>query len=312
MSLLERIYFFHTQILKNRFPNTGDLMEEFEISEATSRRDISYMRDRLLAPLDFDRDKNGFYYTDRQFRLPFEESPRILLLLGMLHKMATETGLEKLPEINKLQKRLAGLLSEDQRRLTDNIFYEWIEVEEVNTKLFASVISALLHQNQLEITYRVTDGTTTGRLIDPLQLINYQGRWYLSAWCHLRDNRRMFHLGRMSEATVTTKKTRHKPEKESSWLTRSFGIFKGDKVEKATIKLTGNAAEIVSCQRWHKEQIIKKTDDGIILTLPVADHREIIMKILQYGAQAEVISPDSLRNSVINEIQSMITRYQPA
>ena len=54
MSLLERVYSFHQDILRGAYPNTTTLVEQFEISRATAKRDINYLRDRLLAPLAFE------------------------------------------------------------------------------------------------------------------------------------------------------------------------------------------------------------------------------------------------------------------
>ena len=88
MSLLERVYFLHQQLSENRYPNSRTLMEEFEVSLPTARRDFAYLRDRLLAPIEFDQQKNGFYYTQDEFSLPFENSPRIIFLLGMLGRLA--------------------------------------------------------------------------------------------------------------------------------------------------------------------------------------------------------------------------------
>ena len=96
MSRLERIYAFHQKLKNNRFPN------------ATAHRDISYMRDRLLAPLAFDSSRKGFYYTEDDFTLPFEDSPKLLFLMGLLNKMADEAGLGGLPEMKKLEKRSRG------------------------------------------------------------------------------------------------------------------------------------------------------------------------------------------------------------
>ncbi len=50
MSLLERIYFLHAELSANRYPNSKTLIEAFEISQPTARRDFAYLRDRLLAP----------------------------------------------------------------------------------------------------------------------------------------------------------------------------------------------------------------------------------------------------------------------
>jgi predicted DNA-binding transcriptional regulator YafY len=92
MSLLERIYYFHSRIQDNLYPNSGDLVREFEVSAATAHRDIAYLRDRLLAPLCFSQRKNGYYYTEADFRLPFEDIPGLVLLLGCWRKWPGKPG----------------------------------------------------------------------------------------------------------------------------------------------------------------------------------------------------------------------------
>jgi predicted DNA-binding transcriptional regulator YafY len=67
---------------------------------------------------------------------------------------------------------------------------------------------------------------------------------------------------------------------------------------------------MVRRQYWHKQQQIDEEEDGITLSLPVNDDREIMMKILQYGAMARVIAPDSLRERVAAEIRKMGLAYE--
>ncbi len=312
MSLLERIYYFHARIENNRYPNSGDLVREFEVSSATAHRDIAYLRDRLLAPLDFSQKNNGYFYTEEGFRLPFEDTPRLILLLGMLQKMANETGLTNLPELQKLQNKLKKLVSADNQDIDDLIHCEWVETEPVDTQVFADVLSSLLNTTRLQITYLAPAGKASERLIDPLKLVNYQGRWYILAWCCLRKSRRMFHLARIIKTEVTGTKAEHTLSPGDDWLSGSFGIFKGEADVRypAKILLTGTAAGIVRRQQWHPEQEIEETVEGMILTLPVADDRELLMKILQFGSQARVLSPPELLSKISQEISLMNGHYQ--
>src|SRR5258708_20317430 len=46
-------------------------LEELEVSHATVKRDIEYMRDRLHAPIEWDVKRRGYHYTEEsQFSLP--------------------------------------------------------------------------------------------------------------------------------------------------------------------------------------------------------------------------------------------------
>jgi len=312
MSLLERIYYFHSRIVNNRFPNSGDLVREFEVSPATAHRDIAYLRDRLLAPLAFSQQKNGYYYTESGFRLPFEDTPRLVMLLGMLQKIAGETGLSDLPELKKLRQKLVKLVHTNNKEIENLIHCEWVGLEPVDHRIFDDVLSTLLSGMQLSITYRSPGGSPSERTIDPLKLVNYQGRWYILAWCHMRRDRRMFHLSRINATMKTDARADHRLEPEDDWLTGSFGIFKSGSEGRfrAEILLRGTAAEIVRHQRWHPAQEITTTADGLILSLPVSDDRELVMKVLQFGSQAMIIRPEELRRKVATEIEKMAGLYK--
>ena len=311
MSVLERIYFFHGRIRSGRYPNTSHLISEFEISQATAHRDIAYLRERLLAPLQFDTQKNGFYYTRDDFRLPFENSPAMTMILGLLGNMAEETGLSELPELAGIKRHLREAIFPGQRNMADLIYCEWVEKELVNSGIFATVLDALREQQQLQLTYRAGTGRTSRRKVEPLKLVNYQGRWYLLAWCLSKNDRRMFHLARMQKARLLQVPiTEHHQDNIDDWLQASFGIFKGPAISRATIRFTGTAAKIVRHQIWHEKQKIEREQDGIRLTLPIADDRELIMKVLQFGARAEILRPKKLRQRLAAEIGRMAEHYR--
>jgi predicted DNA-binding transcriptional regulator YafY len=310
MSLLERIYHFHEELINNRFPTAATLVEQFEISPATARRDIAYLRDRLLAPIAFDQVRNGFYYTENDFGLPFEKSPKILFLLGMLSKIAEEAGLGSLPEVQSLEKRLSELVLPEYNKLVDAIHCEWVEVESVQPAVFDEILEAVVKQKVLEISYKSAQAKTSERSLEPLRLISYQGRWYLMAFCRLRQDIRLFHIARIIAAKMTrTLFKRHSEDNFDSYLNSTFGIFKGKILYNATILFTSTAAELVRHQHWHKDQVVKSVNEGVLMNLPVSDDREIMMKILQYGSMARVIGPIELRQRIEKEIEKISRMY---
>jgi hypothetical protein len=97
-----------------------------------------------------------------------------------------------------------------------------------------------------------------------------------------------------------------------SKLDESFGIFKGSARYWAVIRFTGTAAALVKNQLWHKDQRIDYEGDDLIMSLPVADDRELIMKIMQYGAQARVLAPVELAAKIKDEARRMLQTYDAA
>lgn len=310
MSLLERVFYFHQEIVKKNYPNSRTIIDQFEVSVATSRRDISYLRDRLIAPLAFDSKKNGFYYKEAGFNLPFEESPRIVFLLAMLSKLADEAGLGGLEEVRQLEQRLSTMISPDYEKIVRALHCQWIEVESIDHRIFETIIEAIIKKNFLVLEYMSVDRKDSARSVAPLQIINYQGRWYLYAFCKLRLENRLFHIARMRNVALTGQKITRDILFDRDQFGLSFGIFQGKPRYTAEILFTSTAAELVRNQHWHKDQESTTVDEGVLLRLPVSDDREILMKILQYGPMAKVISPPELVQRVKREISAMAENYR--
>lgn len=310
MSLLERIYHFHEALQNNRYPNATTIAEQFEVSLATARRDIAYLRDRLLAPIDFDQRANGFYYSETGFTLPFERSPKVLFFLGMLSKIADEAGLGSLPEVQSLEHKLSELVFPEYTKLVDAIHCEWVEIDPLQPSIFEEILEATVKNKILAISYRSAQAEDSTREVEPLRLINYQGRWYMLGHCTLREDIRLFHIARISKATITNKTFNPREHEDiEQYLNTAFGIFKGKLLYHASILFTSTAAELVRHQKWHHNQKVTETDSGVILELPVSDDREIMLKILQYGSMAQVLNPESLRSKVWQEAQAMVKLY---
>lgn len=309
MSVLERVFYFHQEIQDGNYPNARTLADQFEMSIATSRRDIHYLRDRLGAPLAFDSRKNGFYYQEG-FHLPFEESPRIVFLLAMLSKLAGEAGLGQLLEVRQLEKKLSTMISTDYASVVDSLHCLWIEIESIDHHIFEIIIESIVKKRLLDLRYSSIGGKTTNRTVAPLHIINYQGRWYFYAFCYLRQENRLFHLARVQHARLTSEDIPLDVSFDRNFLGASFGIFQGKPRYTAEILFTSTAAELVKNQRWHRDQETEIVEKGVLLRLPVSDDRELVMKILQYGALAKVISPPELVNRLAEESIAMAMNYQ--
>src|SRR5437899_7778632 len=67
---LERMLRIHQSIQAGAYPTAGRLAEELEVSAKSIHRDLEFMRDRLQLPLDFDRGRRGYYYTEEVSAFP--------------------------------------------------------------------------------------------------------------------------------------------------------------------------------------------------------------------------------------------------
>lgn len=102
---LERIVKIHEMLLEKKYPNTTTLSKIFERNVSTINRDIQFLRDSFLAPIEFDFSKNGYFYTDEKFTLQIEsESKKKTFISNLeLEKIAKLTNLP-IQTIQNLEK----------------------------------------------------------------------------------------------------------------------------------------------------------------------------------------------------------------
>lgn len=324
MSGMERIYQIDQILAGRKFVPRQELQDRLGVSWATLKRDLAYLKDRLNAPIIFDRDLGGYRFEVEskqlgpQYELPglWFSAEEIHALLTMQHLLSNlDTGGLLGPQIKPLLARLTGLLGsadnpaeEVQRRIR----IETVGARQFHLDHFQAVGSALLRRKRLVIRYhaRGTDEVTE-REVSPQRLVHYRDNWYLDAWCHLRDGLRAFSVDAIKRAEILEKRAKDVADKRlDEVLGSGYGIFSGEEVSWATLQFSPERSRWVSSERWHTNQQANINKDGSFeLKVPYADDRELIMDILKYGGDCRVIEPKILRERVITEFQRGLSQY---
>ena len=178
---------------------------------------------------------------------------------------------------------------------------------------FSVIAAALLKRTRLWIRhYNRKEDRETTREVSPQRLVHYRDNWYLDAYCHVREDLRSFAVDAIREAELRGGRAKEIPKIElDEHLGSGYGIFAGRNVEWATLKFSPEAARWVSAQNWHPKQRARVESDGsYILEIPYANDRELLMEILKFGADAEVLAPDALRKRVGDALRTAAERYR--
>ena len=314
---LERYYWFDNQVRTHRFPNANTLAEQFEISAKTAQRSIDFMRDRIGAPLEYDQHQKGYRYSDESFILPSfhvsqEEMVSILLARNLLSNSAGGLISRFIQSFGrKLFATMGGIgFTQDKLRYAFSAVWNGYSPSQAST--FRIVLNALLQNRLFTCSYASpASRRATVRTIAPHHLQHYMGSWVLIGWCHLKQDWRKFFLSRMSDPTLSDESFSPRPKNEWEPLIQSsFGIFQGGEPISVILQFNSFRAPWIREQVWHPDQSMETLPDGgLRLTLPVTDFREIKMKVLQFGADVEVIEPEELRKEIREEIQKMAKIY---
>jgi proteasome accessory factor C len=149
------------------------------------------------------------------------------------------------------------------------------------------------------------------RNISPQRLTQYRNSWYLDAWCHKAEGLRSFSLERISEQTLLDEKAREVPPKVlETHFDSAYGIFSGPAEHKAKLRFTPEMSRWVAEERWHPKQTGVYDESGCwTLELPFSSARELVMDIMRYGPEVEVLSPQSLRDAVAEAARKTAQSY---
>jgi len=319
MDRTERFYRIQQLLHQHRSVPVERFLRELEISLATFKRDLEYMRSRLNIPIQWDREIGGYRFEQgaEVQELPglWFSDPEIYALLTMQQLLENlEPGLLG-PHIAPLLERLKAAIGsadhsteEVQRRI--RILH--LAKRAMPLKHFQLAARALLERKRLRMTYYTrARNAETHRDISPQRLIHYRENWYLDAWCHLRNDIRSFAVDAIREAAMLDTKAREVAEAElDAVLASGYGIFSGREVQWAKLRFTPERARWVATEQWHPLQRSRNEADGShILELPYSDSRELTMDILRHGADVEVLAPDSLRRTVFEALEAALKRY---
>ena len=121
----------------------------------------------------------------------------------------------------------------------------------------------------------------------------------------------MFALDRIKNIAISDERF-EKPDDFNieDFMSSSFGVFQGNP-EKVKIHFTKEIAEYIKEKNWHATQVLHQQDDGsIIFEADVAGLEEIRFWVLSWGSRAIVISPESLKLAIQEEIRGMNQNYR--
>jgi len=148
-------------------------------------------------------------------------------------------------------------------------------------------------RRKLLIRYCGTAGDPSERVVHVHQIVESVGRWYLNAWCEGVSAFRHFRADRVLEARVLAPEFR--PQVLFQPIRRAQDLLSGEEMVTAKVAFSRKIA------RWLAERYPGGRDEPsgrYVVTFPVADPVWFVREVLQYGAEAEVLEPESLRTAV--------------
>ncbi|MDB5821197.1 MAG: DNA-binding protein [Rhizobacter sp.] len=347
MDRTERFYKIE-RLLRSRGTVPFDhLKDELDVSPATLKRDLQYLRDRMDAPIVYDRHDNGYRFeregnagsganaggphangialtgpstrSGTRHELPglwFSESEiHALLSMHQLMSGLDDDGVltrHLAPMLDKLQGML-GADESESRELMKRVKIIGTARRRVHSRYFELLGNALVRRRRTWLRYfKRSDQSESEREVSPQRLVNYRNTWYLDAWCHSSDGLRRFALDAIRDARELDVRAVDMPLREiEAEVDAGYGIYGGGaRLKWATLVFSNDSAQWVSNEEWHPQQKTRWLDDGRFeLCVPYGDPTELAMDVLRHGDQVVVTGDEAFAATIARRLQRAAALY---
>ncbi len=320
-----RLYRIETLIRARGSVSFAALLDELEVSPATLKRDLEYLRSRMGAPIEYDRDSNGYRFGSDMSAGPRHELPglwfdeaelySLLMAQQLLAGLDTDGLLSRhlKPLLDRIHQLLgSGEGAEAAERLMRRVKVVSALRRPVPSRFFERVSAALLARQRLHLRYLTrARREVSERDVSPQRLVHYRNTWYLDAWCHKVGALRRFALDAIEQATLLDTKARDvSMKKVEAEMDAGYGIYAGATQRWAVLAFNPQAAQWASREEWHPQQQGRWLDDGrFALRLPYVDDTELVMDVLRQAEQVQVLEPPELVAAVRTRLAAAAALY---
>jgi len=318
---LERILFLDRAMRDGSYPNTVTVARRFEVSRRTVLRDVEFLRDRLHAPIVFNAAKNGFTYSDLNYKLPTLTLTEGELLAVALAERVLEQYVDApfAPDLKRaFQKIVAGLSDKvalDLDACSRALTFRHPATVPTDGGVLKLLMEAVRDHCRIRIGYwTASRDEENDRIVDPYHVFNDNGQFYLVGYCHYRDALRTFATSRIRALEVTDAQFDAPADFDlESFLKHSFGVIRneGEALHDVVLRFRADAVRYLTERRWHRSQTSDiEPDGGLILRFKLGDLREVGRFVLSWGGDCEVLEPLALRRRVADESSRTAKLYE--
>jgi predicted DNA-binding transcriptional regulator YafY len=317
---LERLLRMDGIIRSGSYPSVEVFKERFEVSERTVLNDVRFLKDRFYAPLEYSRSCRGYFYTDKNWKLPSLPVTEGQLLALFLSIEVTERYLG-----TSFERPLREAIGQISELLPDDVLVSMSELAhhysirpsasaKTSPETLLGLQEAIQFRHPVDMVYfTASRGEENQRVVHPYHLLNIRGEWYLIAYDLLRRSIRQFALPRIRTWRLLAEEHFEIDEQFSpeNYFRASFQAEHGEEIVEVVLFFDAYQARYIRERTLHASQEIEDNPDGsIIVRLRTGGLAEVQRQVLSYGKHVKVLAPMSLATAVANEAQAILQLYE--
>ncbi len=291
--------------------SANELAEKLAVDRRTIYRDIEFLCEQEI-PVWQENGRFGINRTHyiSNVRLTFHEAIALVLAGLLLSRTIDERNPHVSTALRKLAAHLANPLNTHLERAAERVQAHGDSQSQV--RALEVVAEGWGTGQKVKISYRSRNSTVRHRIISPYALEPTPSGIYVIAHDDVSNEIRTFKLERMENVSVLSESF-SVPDgfNVESHLAGGWRIMSGGgEMTEVVLQFKPSVTAQVKERQWHATQKLEITaDGGCLLRVQVAQPVEMQPWIQTWGAQAEVLSPQWLRDQVATEMRQAAEQY---
>jgi len=307
---LDRLVSILVLLLRKEKVQAKEMAEIFDVSVRTILRDVEAINLAGIPIVTYQGANGGIgiaegYRLDKSVLTEDDMSTIISTLSGIAGTIPDSRHgilMEKLR--NTLPSSQLVALDEKVKQLVIDLS-PW-GANELLKDSAACIRKAIENHKEIEFAYIDSDGKRTSRRVEPYSLVLKGQKWYLYAWCHIRQDFRLFKLSRMRELTATA--IAYQPRK-ISMDKLDWGDPWSSYENMITLELVFEEVMESIVVDWFGEDIEKQEDGRLLAKAMLPENNWLYGFILSFGMGVEVINPPHIRKILAEISKGIYEKY---
>ncbi|MGY8952821.1 MAG: helix-turn-helix transcriptional regulator [Flavobacteriales bacterium] len=313
------------------YPNLEDLRQSCEealfnsnferVSSSTIEKDLRSMRTEeglgYYAPIAYSKKYKGYFYEEADYSIdsmPLNDEDIEAIKFAAI-TLSQFQNIDLFKQFGSAIDKIIGRISISEN-LEDSEIEHFVQFEDEpkakGSEYLSEILRAIKDKEELNIGYQSFNGELKkDRIIQPYLLKEFRQRWYVIA-IDTKDNRiKTFGLDRIESLIFNDRLFRVNSDFDpDTYFKYSIGITNDNsKPETIQLKFNTQQGNYIKSQPLHKSQTVKERKNGIKVELKLIITPELIMQIQSFGANVEVLKPDHLRETIINNLKKSLENY---
>ncbi|GAB4021942.1 helix-turn-helix transcriptional regulator [Spirosoma koreense] len=296
-------------------------------SISSLEKDIQRLREDHDAPIAYDKRRNGYYYTDPQFRLlRLMLSPDDMEALDYAREVLTATqgasvAGELANALQKVRQSLDIIREVKTETLTRRVVYVEERILGGNRQYVPVLIRAINQNRQIAFHYRKHDVGADEpiekpklRTLHPILLREVADSWYVIGYDEPSGKERTFAFDRMSDLELIDEPCAVPPDiltNVSELFEHIYGITDSSgPVEEILLSFSPLFGRYVKAKPIHQTQeVVSDTEAACVIRLRLAPNRDLLMHLRSYGEHVTVLQPESLAKDIRESLMATLAHY---